>query len=174
MAPRKSCAGSRSRRTPPQGWEGLEEEKGSRENENNSLSHETMTRKGIRVLVVPTNDCEVDERVPGWRLGEVHPAPVEPCVPGADVAQAQQGREGLGAELGAGAQALRVGPDVGRGDAPVVANVHAAKGKKDTFKRCPVKKWKKGKWGGRTEGVSNISRPLPQPFFLPVLAFNNS
>ncbi len=166
MAPRKSCAGSRSRRTPPQGWEGLEEEKGSRENENNSLSHETMTRKGIRVGIVSTYDCEVDERVPGWRLGEVHPAPVEPCVPGADVAQAQQGREGLGAELGAGAQALRVGPDVGRGDAPVVTNVHAAKGEKKIHLRdAPSKNGRRGN-GAEGRKVCPIFH-APQPFFPP-------
>ncbi len=46
---------------------------------------------GKKVILILTDDCKVDERVPGRRLREVHPAAVLARVRAGHVVDAEQG-----------------------------------------------------------------------------------
>ena len=78
-------------------------------------------------LQLLTDHREVNQRVPRGRLVEVDPAAVDAGVGGLDVVDAEEGGEGLGAELRARAQPRLVGPHVRLGDAAVLADLDAGR-----------------------------------------------
>jgi len=74
-----------------------------------------------------TDDGQVDELVARGRVREVNATAVEAGIGSAGAVDAQKGREGLRAEVGAAAQTLRICPNICSCKSSILTDIQAGK-----------------------------------------------